>query len=708
MTTNRFILQYDETDWEFIKRVASRPNKGLIPDVRHEGAKFYIGIPQGREEQQVPKTAYTVRRDLAKIQKVKTNGWISQISESDCLQYVLKGQLLNYELGDRVRFQDRSLVVTEKHSQLVKRDGLLRHEYVLSTLRGSQQEKVHNPKLGGNSIPGTVIDVKSHYTKLHLHIDQQQDKETATWFRQPTYFTGGTEKGYGTMPERGEVLYLHFPFNYEEDNYVISSDGNDYDAIRQRIHQSAVNPEPAKPKKQTNAASPGKSRNPGQPLTDDTAYRSKQWFSPGNKSLLLDDHQVKMHTTGGAAQITLLDGGGIIVNGNGSLDLSAKKINVNPDVVGAEGTTPGEGLNIQLSAGETIAFMCEGSTIMVSGKDSSVDVISDSVRLESPENPMDIQVMSQDDVEILLGYYEDLRMRTQPAFRPDGTIMTADDKDVLHDYFMNYVYKEGNGSAADQYKAWRLENYGKNKKEKRNKYLLDSGEFVIKGNYSDQVTGLGVGGNIALGFTGADFMADLRDLFHNFTHWKWSWSHGGETFLNAFGLIPVVGVLKNIKYTDEVSELLQQANNADDLLKGLSKIKLTDEAGNPLSLIKRGDGSYELVDASGKTVKKFDDLNSVVGGEGVKIGKGNGIQNVARIPEIDVKFKRNKKHDSEEFKRQLKDQEDGINELTIDEFIANRDRYLKDGRALEGDAAQKLARKKALQDKIDELWIVYT
>ncbi|MFE4746859.1 polymorphic toxin type 15 domain-containing protein [Paenibacillus chitinolyticus] len=72
------------------------------------------------------------------------------------------------------------------------------------------------------------------------------------------------------------------------------------------------------------------------------------------------------------------------------------------------------------------------------------------------------------------------------------------------------------------------------------------------------------------------------------------------------------------------------------------------------------------------------------------------------MEEIDVKFKRNKKHDSEEFKRQLKDQQNGINELTVEEFIANRDRYLKDGRALEGDAAQKLARKKALQDKIDE------
>jgi len=73
--------------------------------------------------------------------------------------------------------------------------------------------------------------------------------------------------------------------------------------------------------------------------------------------------------------------------------------------------------------------------------------------------------------------------------------------------------------------------------------------------------------------------------------------------------------------------------------------------------------------------------------------------NVPRIEEIEVKFKRNKKHDSEEFKRQLKDQQDGINEITVEEFLTNRDRYLKDGRALEGDAAQKLARKKVI------LWV---
>ncbi len=89
---------------------------------------------------------------------------------------------------------------------------------------------------------------------------------------------------------------------------------------------------------------------------------------------------------------------------------------------------------------------------------------------------------------------------------------------------------------------------------------------------------------------------------------------------------------------------------------------------------------------------------------GVK-GKGNTkhLDDVPRIKEIEVNFNRNVKHDTEEFARQLKDQEKGMNELTVDEYLKNRDRYIAEGRAIEGNAAQKMARQEALKDKITEL-----
>ncbi|PEJ65181.1 polymorphic toxin type 15 domain-containing protein [Bacillus wiedmannii] len=68
-----------------------------------------------------------------------------------------------------------------------------------------------------------------------------------------------------------------------------------------------------------------------------------------------------------------------------------------------------------------------------------------------------------------------------------------------------------------------------------------------------------------------------------------------------------------------------------------------------------------------------------------------------------MNFNRNVKHDSEEFASQLKDQEKGVNELTVDEYLKNRERYIAQGRAIEGNAAQQAAREEAYVQKVNEL-----
>ena len=93
------------------------------------------------------------------------------------------------------------------------------------------------------------------------------------------------------------------------------------------------------------------------------------------------------------------------------------------------------------------------------------------------------------------------------------------------------------------------------------------------------------------------------------------------------------------------------------------------------------------------------EIDRVYGGKGTP----KNVRNTTRIQEVGVNFKRNVKHDSEEFTRQLKDQEKGMNELTMDEYLKNRERYIAEGRALEGNAAQQTAREEAFSDKISEL-----
>ncbi|GAE29515.1 polymorphic toxin type 15 domain-containing protein [Alkalihalobacillus hemicellulosilyticus] len=93
------------------------------------------------------------------------------------------------------------------------------------------------------------------------------------------------------------------------------------------------------------------------------------------------------------------------------------------------------------------------------------------------------------------------------------------------------------------------------------------------------------------------------------------------------------------------------------------------------------------------------------GGSGVNVpvGTGRQLDDVPRIKEIEVNFTRNPKHNQQEFARQLKDQETGMNQLTVDEYLKNREKYIAEGRAIEGNAAQQAAREEAYVQKINEL-----
>ena len=92
-------------------------------------------------------------------------------------------------------------------------------------------------------------------------------------------------------------------------------------------------------------------------------------------------------------------------------------------------------------------------------------------------------------------------------------------------------------------------------------------------------------------------------------------------------------------------------------------------------------------------------------GESGYNGKKNpsNFDNAPRTDEIVVEFNYNEQHDEAEFARQLEAQEAGMNQLTIEEYLRNRERYNAEGRSTEGNALQQRVRKKAVAQKILEL-----
>ena len=115
---------------------------------------------------------------------------------------------------------------------------------------------------------------------------------------------------------------------------------------------------------------------------------------------------------------------------------------------------------------------------------------------------------------------------------------------------------------------------------------------VLLGNYSDDITVTGTAGQIALGFSGIDFVADIRDLTWDVTHWEFNLEHFAQTGLDAIALVPVIGVIKNldsVKNLDELAAVCKSLDRVSDT------IKCAEEAQEPIRKIIKSSSREDLV-----------------------------------------------------------------------------------------------------------------
>ncbi|PZF71269.1 polymorphic toxin type 15 domain-containing protein [Taibaiella soli] len=92
--------------------------------------------------------------------------------------------------------------------------------------------------------------------------------------------------------------------------------------------------------------------------------------------------------------------------------------------------------------------------------------------------------------------------------------------------------------------------------------------------------------------------------------------------------------------------------------------------------------------------------NETPSGEG-EFEAYEGAQRLKLI-EADPPFRPGESHDVAEFERQIQGQQDGMNDLTVDEFLRNRDEYLANGRSTESANAQDAFRKQQIRAMAEE------
>lgn len=208
------IIQYDETDFMLIRRLASRLKTRLIVNVKADNPTISIGKLLGKEFYEET-NFYTLTRENGEFLKAQLN--YGGFKEEDKIHYKIKS-LRNFEISDTVIYGKIAFKVYKKETNLEK--GAIVFTYWLIKENGLLMLPIINHKILGASIDGKVIDVDVDRVKLHLSIDKEQAVSRAKFYKCETLYASEGETGFYSMPQIGDDVKLYIPNEYVEDAYV--------------------------------------------------------------------------------------------------------------------------------------------------------------------------------------------------------------------------------------------------------------------------------------------------------------------------------------------------------------------------------------------------------------------------------------------------------------------------------------------------------
>lgn len=206
-----FLLQYEETDWDFLIRLASSFQAFLIPDYKADYGRAYFGIPQLKEEIVLSEEEYDTLKDLDTYNRVNLNG---DLLQQEILRWNVKTGY-TFDLAQKVQFRGISTIVTKIKYSVVK--GELCRFYELSREKGCLSVPLKNKNIFGMSIPATVKARSGNCIRAHFHIDKEYDNSPNT-----KYFTYAIESSsVYCMPELESQVHIYFPSDEEKDAVAV-------------------------------------------------------------------------------------------------------------------------------------------------------------------------------------------------------------------------------------------------------------------------------------------------------------------------------------------------------------------------------------------------------------------------------------------------------------------------------------------------------
>lgn len=213
----KLAVQYRETDWEFLKRFASRYGAVLIPDMESEKLTLFVGIPENAESYSINPYQYSLIKKIDEYLRIKKNRW-KDVLETDFTVFQVSDYRI-FRVGNEIIFNNAALTV--RSVQRVLQDGVLKNQYELQKKNGLRGLELHNQKIVGSSLIGQVIKVSRDKVMVQLKIDKPG--RAAYWFPYSTMSASPDGSGWYCMPEKGDQVRVYFPTDKESDAYAVSA-----------------------------------------------------------------------------------------------------------------------------------------------------------------------------------------------------------------------------------------------------------------------------------------------------------------------------------------------------------------------------------------------------------------------------------------------------------------------------------------------------
>ena len=221
------VMQYNETNWEFTRRMAANFNAPVFTNIDTQKPNITIGMPASGKTYQLKDVEYDYGSSMGGGSELKT------------YQYMYLGDKVSYGgKTERVKSLKASLesgILTtivcvgedssfEAQNALMTANGGSLGEQAYTGAGGNGVGVTTNAAVSGKMFTGIVQAVKKDKVQAHLiDIDAEYDGGGNYWFPYSTAYSSSDGSGFYCMPEVGDKVRIFFPSGKEGEAFAASS-----------------------------------------------------------------------------------------------------------------------------------------------------------------------------------------------------------------------------------------------------------------------------------------------------------------------------------------------------------------------------------------------------------------------------------------------------------------------------------------------------